>query len=530
MNADKIKLYDTTLRDGTQQWGMSLTVNDKLKITRLLDEFGIPYIEGGWPGANPKDSEYFRRVRALTLKQAKIAAFGSTRRAGSKAEDDRNLLALLHAETPVVTLVGKTWNLHVERVLETTLGENLKMITESVYFMKAQGREVVFDAEHFFDGYKADPRYSLEVLRAAAEGGADWLVLCDTNGGSLPFDVDQIVRQVAAEIKTPLGIHTHNDGGVAAANALAGVTAGCRQVQGTMNGYGERCGNADLVTLIPNLQLKLGLVCVSDQDLKNLTFVSRSISGIANMNDNPHAPYVGANAFAHKGGIHVAAVEKITESYEHVSPDAVGNLRNIVISELSGRGNVRVLAAELGLNIEGHEAEILDRIKDLEQQGYQFENAEGSFELIIRRGEESYEPPFSVQDIMVVSEQKPHNELCVQATVKLTVAGNKMHTAAEGDGPVHALDRALRKALVPYYPELEHVHLSDYKVRILDPDKATKAVTRVLVEAAFDGELWSTVGVSKNIIDASFQALTESYELFLLRRKAAQRLKKKIEA
>jgi 2-isopropylmalate synthase len=520
-DAERILLYDTTLRDGAQQWGITLTVDEKLKVTKLLDDFGIPYIEGGWPGANPKDSEYFRRARELVLVQAKITAFGSTRHASNSVSSDITLQALLAAETPVVALVGKSWSLHVEQVLRTNERENLHMIEESVSFMKKHGKEVVYDAEHFFDGYRANPEYALDTLKAAVQGGADCVALCDTNGGSVPSWVAEVVHIVKEHIGVTLGVHTHNDSELAVANSLVAVEAGCRQVQGTINGYGERCGNANLISIIPALQVKAGYNVVPDASLKRLTGLSRHISEIVNVNQNPHAPYVGASAFAHKGGIHAAAVEKVSESYEHVPPELVGNLRDVVISELSGRGNVRALANELALDVHGREEEVLQEIKELELRGFQFEYAEGSFELYVRRKAQGYAPPFIVEDIMVVSEQNQGIEKLVQATVKLLVKGERMHTAAEGDGPVHALDRALRKALTPLFPDLEKVHLADYKVRILDPDKATDAATRVLIEAASNGDRWSTVGVSKNIIDASFQALSDSYELFLLRSTAS---------
>lgn len=512
-----VLLYDTTLRDGAQQWGITLTVDEKLKVTKLLDSFGIPYVEGGWPGANPKDSEYFRRIRSLNLSQAKITAFGSTRRAGNSVNTDSTLQALLAAETPVVALVGKSWSLHVEHVLRTSERENLQMIEESVSFMKRHGKEVVYDAEHFFDGFRANREYALDTLKAALQGGADCITLCDTNGGSIPSWVIEVVHEVKKHVPAVLGVHTHNDSELAVANSLVAVEAGCKLVQGTINGYGERCGNANLISIIPALQVKEGYSVVPDASIKKLTGLSRQISEIVNVNQNPHAPYVGASAFAHKGGIHAAAVEKVSESYEHVPPELVGNLRDVVISELSGRGNVRALANELGLDVHGREEEVLDEIKELELRGFQFEYAEGSFELYVRRKAQGYTPPFIVEDIMVVSEQNQGIEKLVQATVKLLVKGERMHTAAEGDGPVHALDRALRKALAPLFPDLEKVHLADYKVRILDPDKATDAATRVLIEAASNGDRWSTVGVSKNIIDASFQALSDSYELFLLR-------------
>ncbi|HVR69908.1 MAG TPA: citramalate synthase [Vicinamibacteria bacterium] len=510
-------LFDTTLRDGTQSEGLSLSVEDKLKIATLLDGFGIHYIEGGWPASNPKDSEFFRRAKALKLRQAKLTAFGSTRKAGVRPEDDPNLRALIEAETPAVAIFGKSWRLHVEKVLETTAEENLAMIADSVAFLKRSGREVVYDAEHFFDGYRADPAYALSTVEVAAKAGADWIVLCDTNGGSLPAWVAKVVGEVRARVETPLGAHTHNDGEMAVANALAAVEAGCTQVQGTINGYGERCGNANLVSIIPALQLKMGRRCVPAESLARLTELSRFVSEIANLNPDAHAPYVGASAFAHKGGVHVAAVEKIAESYEHVPPELVGNRRHAVVSELSGRGNVRVRADALGLDARGQEKEVVARVKELENQGYQFEAAEGSFELLVRRSRKGYEPPFEVLAVVVTAARRDGRPMLSEATVKLRVGGETVHTAAEGTGPVHALDRALRKALVPHYPRLAEVRLADYKVRILDPAAATGARTRVLIEAAQGEERWSTIGVSENIIEASGQALADSFELKLLR-------------
>jgi 2-isopropylmalate synthase len=442
--ATDVFLFDTTLRDGTQSEGLSLSVEDKLQIAALLDAFGIHYIEGGWPASNPKDSEFFRRARSLELRHARLAAFGSTRKAGARPEDDANLRALVEADTPAVAIFGKSWTLHVEKVLETTAEENLAMIADSVAWLKKNGREVVYDAEHFFDGYRADPAYALCTVKAASDAGADWIVLCDTNGGSLPAWITRVVGAVRARVATPLGVHTHNDGELAVANALAAVEAGCTQVQGTINGYGERCGNANLVSIIPALQLKMGRRCVPPASLGRLTELSRAVSEIANLNPDPHAPYVGASAFAHKGGVHVAAVEKVAESYEHVPPALVGNRRHAVVSELSGRGNVRVRAEELGLDARGHEKAVVARVKDLENEGYQFEAAEGSFELLVRRGRPDYQPAFEVLDVVVMAQKRDGRPMVSEATVKLRVAGETVHTAAEGSGPVHALDRALR--------------------------------------------------------------------------------------
>lgn len=513
-----VYLYDTTLRDGAQRKGISYTLEDKIRITRLLDDFGISYIEGGWPGSNPKDAEYFQQVQQLTLHNAKICAFGATRRVGLQTDKDPQVLALRDSGAPVITLVGKTWTLHVTEVLRTTLDENLAMIRDTVAYFKGLGREVVFDAEHFFDGYRADADYSLAVLNAAAEAGADWLTLCDTNGGSLPSYIAKVVSVVRDRIAVPVGIHAHNDAELAVANSLAAIEAGAQMVQGTINGFGERCGNANLSSIIPNLLLKLNKDCVDRDNLAQLTDLSRTLCDIANLNPDPHQPYVGAAAFAHKGGIHVAAVERLASSYEHIPPELVGNGREIVISELSGRGNVRLRAAELGLNVSGHEKEVLDAVKEMESQGLQVEAAEGSFELLIRRKLAGYQPPFQILDLVVQSEQRGSAQLCCSlATVKLKVGEQIFHTVAESAGPVQAIDEAMRKALAEIYPQIRKIHLVDFKVRILDPEQATGAMTRVLIEAGHQEKRWSTVGCSRNIIDASSQALADSLELFLLR-------------
>jgi 2-isopropylmalate synthase len=517
-----IQIYDTTLRDGTQREGMALSVADKLRIAHELDAFGIPFVEGGWPGSNPKDAEFFARAREERWEQTTIAAFGATRRAGSRVEDDANIRALLDAETEVVTLVGKSSTLHVEAVLETTRDENLRMIRDSVAYLKSQGRRVFYDAEHFFDGYRLDRAYALATLKAAADAGAECIILCDTNGGSLPSFVGEVVRDVAREIAAPLGIHTHNDAELGVANTLAGVEAGAIQVQGTINGYGERCGNANLISIIANLQLKLGYRVVGDEQLARLSELSRFVAEIANLNPDEHAPYVGRSAFAHKGGIHVAAVAKVESSYQHIDPTLVGNERRVVVSELSGRGNVRMRAEELGLTLNGNERKVLEEVKQRENLGFQYEAAEGSFELLVRRSLPDYRPPFELLDVLVVVEQRGGRAMLAEATVKLRVAGEIVHTAADGCGPVNALDRAMRKALLPAYPELASVHLVDYKVRILDEQSATAATTRVLLEAADGEQRWSTVGCAQNIIEASWQALADSLELPLLRKQAVE--------
>jgi 2-isopropylmalate synthase len=512
-----VRIYDTTLRDGTQREGMSLSVDDKLKIAAELDALGVAYVEGGWPGSNPKDAEFFRRAARLKLRHAKVAAFGSTRHAANSCEADPNIQALVEAATPVVTLVGKSSVLHVERVLETTRDSNLRMIAESVEYLKGLGREVIFDAEHFFDGYRLDSEYALATLEAAADAGADCVVLCDTNGGSLPDEVRETVLAVRARIETPLGIHPHDDSGVAVAIALAAVRAGCTHVQGTINGYGERCGNLDLIPTIANLQLKLGYSCIPPENMRLLTEASHLVAAVANINPDAHAPFVGRSAFAHKGGIHVAAVRKLAESYEHVPPAAVGNETRVVVSELSGRQNVRMRAEALGLTSGGNERALLERIKQLEARGFQFEAADGSFEMLVRRSAADYSPPFELLEFRVIDEKRGPEEAPSQATVKLRVGETVMHTVAEGAGPVNALDNAIRQALMPHYPQLAEVHLADYKVRVVDEHLGTAARPRVLIETSRGEDRWSTIGCSENIIEASWLALWDSLELPLLR-------------
>ena len=512
-----VRLYDTTLRDGTQREGLSLSVDDKVKIARVLDRLGVQYIEGGWPGSNPKDAEFFRRMRAAPPARARIAAFGSTRRAGVHCDDDPSIRALEAAETPVVTLVGKTSTLHVDRVLETSRDENLRMVADSVGWFKRLGREVVYDAEHFFDGWRLDAAYALATLEAAAGAGADVLVLCDTNGGELPDVVAERVLELRERLATPLGIHPHNDAGLAVANALAAVRAGCVQVQGTINGYGERCGNLDLVPLVATLQLKLGYRLLPGDALARLSEVSHFVADVANQHPDPHAPYVGRSAFAHKGGIHVAAIAKVPESYQHVDPGLVGNASRVVVSEVAGRRNVRLRAQELGVAAGEDEAALLQRIKDLEHLGFQFEAADGSFEMLVRRAQPGYRAPFEVDDFTVIVEKRGGDGIRSQATVKLRVGDEVAHTAAEGDGPVNALDCAIRKALLPHYPGLAAVHLVDYKVRIVDEHLGTAARPRVIIESARGAERWSTVGCSANIIEASWLALCDALELALLK-------------
>lgn len=513
-----VLLYDTTLRDGTQREGISLSVDDKIKIALRLDDIGVHYIEGGWPGSNPKDVEFFRRAATLPFKHAKITAFGSTRRKNSQPEEDANLKALLEAETPVVTLVGKSWDLHVRDVLETTMEENLAMIGESVAYCKGMGKEVIYDAEHFFDGYKADPEYALSTVRTAAVNGADCIVLCDTNGGSLPWEVEDIVSEVRNDLpRTQIGIHAHDDAGCGVANSLAAVRAGATQVQGTINGYGERVANANLTTIIPDLQLKMGHASLEPEKLKQLTELSRYVAEVANLTHDDHAPFVGASAFAHKGGIHVAAMLKNGESYQHIDPELVGNQQRSVVSELSGRGNVIDKARQFGLDTESLDVKrVLDDVKTLEARGFTFEGAEASVELMLRRTHPAYVPPFELIDFMVMVQQRRGRGLNAEATVKVRVGPKIMHTVAEGNGPVNALDVALRKALIDVYPQLSSVSLVDYKVRILDSDNATAATTRVLIDSKCGTRRWSTVGASTNIIDASWRALVDSMEYALL--------------
>jgi 2-isopropylmalate synthase len=514
----RVTLYDTTLRDGAQREGISFSVEDKLKIARWLDRLGVAYIEGGWPGSNPKDMAFFERVSELHLQQATVVAFGSTRRAGVAVEEDVNIRAMAAANTPAVALVGKSWDLHVREVLDTSLEENLRLIADSVRYLKGLGREVIYDAEHFFDGYQADPVYAMETLAAAAKAGADVVVLCDTNGGCLPSTVADVVGAVRRAIDTPLGIHAHNDGEMAVANSLVAVEEGVCHVQGTVNGYGERCGNANLCSIIPALKLKLGYDCVTDEQLRVLTEAARYVSEVANLNLYPHQPYVGHSAFAHKGGIHVNAIVKCEESYQHIDPGLVGNHMRVVVSELSGKSNIAYKAQECGLDLPDGTAnrEILQRIKELESQGFQFEGAEGSVELLIRRAQPGYTPPFELLDFHVLVRESHNGNMAAEATVKVRVGDQVMHTAADGNGPVNALDTAVRKALLPFYPSLTDVHLTDYKVRILDGEAGTAAQTRVLIDSASGRRNWSTVGSSTNIIEASWQALVDSLEYALL--------------
>ncbi|MBI2885387.1 MAG: citramalate synthase [Candidatus Omnitrophica bacterium] len=520
----RVELYDTTLRDGAQTERISYSVQDKLRITQKLDELGVACVEGGWPGSNPKDAQFFQLARKLSLKTAVLAAFGSTRHAATAAKD-ANLNALLKAETSVITIFGKTWDLHVRDVLRVPLDENLRMIEDSVRYLKRRGRAVVYDAEHFFDGYRENATYALATLRAAQSAGADTIVFCDTNGGRLPAEISTIISAVRSHLQVPTGIHVHNDCGLAVANSIAAVQAGCRQVQGTINGYGERCGNADLTNLIPVLQLKLGLECLPPQKLKELTEASHFVAEVSNMGQTPNQPFVGATAFTHKGGVHVNAVMKNPRTYEHIDPNLVGNQRKILVSELSGRSAlvVKARALNLALTKDTPEAKrLLSLLQDLEHQGFHFEAAEGSFELLLQRHLKHLKPFFDLESFRIVIEKRG-GQMSSEASIKLRVNGVREHAAAEGDGPVNALDNAIRRALAQFYPTLARMHLTDFKVRVLDEKAGTAAKVRVLIESQDEQDSWGTIGVSENIIEASWQALVDSIEYKLLKDQGSTR-------
>jgi 2-isopropylmalate synthase len=515
----QVKLFDTTLRDGAQTEGISFSLEDKLKITKLLDDFGVHYIEGGWPGSNPKDIEYFKAVKNLKLNSAKIVAFSSTRRPGISVLDDKNIQTLIEAETPAVSIFGKCWDFHVKDALKTTLEENLAMIKETIAYAKKAGREVIFDAEHFFDGYKANKEYALACLKAAEDAGADVLCLCDTNGGSLAFEVSDIVTNVKKEVKTPLGIHAHNDSECAVSVSGMAVYRGCTHVQGTVNGYGERCGNANLCSIIPILKLKIGADCVSDEHLKKLTELSRHVAEIANLPQSAHQPFVGRSAFSHKGGIHVSAVIKHPGTYEHIKPELVGNERRITISELSGVSNLLVKAEAYGVKLEKDSTEaraLIKTLKEMENQGYSFEEGEASFELLVKKTLGGFEPFFELEDFRIETERAAGKGPISTAHVKIKVKGKHLDAASSGDGPINALDGALRKVLENIYPELKTVKLTDYKVRVLDTEAGTAARVRVLIESADEAKVWNTVGVSTNVIEASWLALVDSIEYKLM--------------
>ena len=521
MTSKEIVLYDTTLRDGAQTEGISLSVEDKLQIVQKLDDLGIPYIEGGWPISNPKEAEFFRKAKKLKLKSV-LTAFGSTRKASTHVEKDPQIESLLKAETGVITLFGKSWDFHVTQALKVSLDENLRMIAESVAYLKRHHRQVMYDAEHFFDGYKANPEYALKTLQAAAEAGAATLILCDTNGGSLPSFITTVVTAVRERLSHPLGIHCHNDSDLAVANSIAAVEAGVVQVQGTINGYGERCGNANLCSILPLLQLKLGYKCVEPKNLETLVEVSHFVAEVCNMKPDDHQPFVGDSAFAHKGGVHINAMMKDSRTYQHIPPSALGNKTRLLVSELGGRAAVRASAKSYQLDSDDPKQEdrFLEMVRAKEAQGYHFEMAPGSYELLMRRHyKERFKEFFTLEKFSVLVERTPEGGLTSQATIKLRVDGKAEHIVAEGDGPVNALDRALRKALVPFYPSVNQMHLVDFKVRVLESQAGTAAKVRVLIQSQDEKDSWWTMGVSENIIEASWAALVDSIEYKLLKDK-----------
>ncbi len=526
--SNKVYVYDTTLRDGSQAQDVSFSLQDKLRITEKLDELGVHYIEGGFPGSNPKDSAYFAEVRKLKLRHARIAAFGSTHHPSKTPATDNNLRLLLESKAPVVTLVGKTWDIHVTKVLRTTLPHNLKLIKDSTRYMKPKVDEVVFDAEHFFDGYKTDPLYAMECIEAALAGGADWVTLCDTNGGALIHEIHDITARVKTRFGCRVGIHVHNDGALAVANTLSAVQAGARQVQGTINGLGERCGNADLTAIIPNLQIKMGYKCVSGAQIKAMRDVSLFVSEMANLKPNLHQPFVGQAAFAHKGGLHVDAVLKNPATYEHISPDQVGNQRHVIISDLAGKASIQAKATEYGIDLKPDDPvakQVLGTIKELESQGFAFEGADGSLEILIKKAKGHWKKYFDVLRARVIVSVSNNKEPQYSEAVVMvkTPDGDVHYAVAEGNGPVNAMDKAFRQALVKYYPELKEVKLLDFKVRILDETEGTSAKTRVLIESGDeDGNKWGTVGVSENVIEASWQALIDSID-YKLHKKPARK-------
>jgi 2-isopropylmalate synthase len=517
----EVKVYDTTLRDGTQGEDIAFSVEDKLRITERLDELGVHYIEGGWPGSNPRDIKYFQEVAAIPLSKAKVVAFGSTCRKGTAPEKDANIRALLETKAGVITIFGKSWDIHPLIAMDMSLDENVELIAKSITFLKKQVPEVIYDAEHFFDGFKGNKTYALATIKAAQEAGADCIVLCDTNGGTLTFDLAEIVKEVKGVIKTPLGIHCHNDSNLAVANTIMAVKEGVTQVQGTINGLGERSGNADLCSIIPSLQLKMGIRCLTDDRLRRLKDVSGFVSELANLPHDKHQPYVGDSAFAHKAGVHVSAIRKSPLTYEHIRPELVGNMQRILISDLSGEANVLAKAEEFNINLRKGDPttkKILVALKELENQGFQFEGAEGSFELLIKKAVGRHKKFFDLLGFRVIVEKRgEESPPFSEATIMVRVGDQVEHTAAEGNGPVNALDNALRKALEKFYPELMDVRLLDYKVRVLSAREGTGASTRVLIES-WDGKTrWGTVGVSENIIEASWQALVDSIDYKLLK-------------
>lgn len=515
-----IKIYDTTLRDGTQGEEVHFSAEDKLKIAKRLDEIGIAYIEGGWPGSNPKDERFFYLVKRDEFKNSKITAFGSTRKAGIRCEQDTNIQALLNAETSVVTIVGKTWDMHAEEILSVSLDENLRMIDETIGYLKKKGKEVIFDAEHFFDGYKNNPSYALKCLMVAEDAGVDTIVLCDTNGGTMPHELGNIIKEVKSSVSTPLGIHAHNDCGLAIANSISAVLSGVEMVQGTVNGYGERCGNADIITLVCNLQIKMGYSCIEKEKLSHITELSRFVSEVANIPPFGRSPFVGKSAFAHKGGIHVHAIARNPSAYEHIDPEMVGNRRRVLVSDLSGKSNIELKSRELGIELGGNgydSRKIVEEIKRLEDQGFQFDAAEGSLELLLRKITGQFKDPFKLESFRVTVEKDRNGPATAHSTIKISVGNEEEITAAEGDGPVSALDNALRKALNKFYPQIKEMGLVDFKVRVIDGSRGTGAKVRVQIESRDKKNIWSTIGVSENIIEASWQALSDSIQYKLLK-------------
>ena len=530
---DEVLLYDTTLRDGTQGENITFSADEKIKIALRLDDFGIHYIEGGWPGSNPKDMQFFDLAKRVDFRQARLVAFGSTRKPGIAPEEDDNLKALVASKTPTVAIFGKSWNLHVRKIMNNSLEENLAMIGDSISFLKSNDFEVVYDAEHFFDGYKNNADYALQTLHVAVEGGADFVVLCDTNGGTLPFEIESIIKDVKKAINekrlttpgyssVPLGIHAHNDCGLAVANSITALHTGAVMVHGTINGYGERCGNADLTSVIPVIGLKMNRPCISELNLEKLKTLSRYVSETANQVPLNTQPFVGKSAFAHKGGIHVSAIMKIPMAYEHMEPSLVGNQRRVLVSDLAGKSNIEFKAKELGIELGGNgydSKKIVSEIKQLEQQGYQFDVAEGSFKILMEKFTDQFEPLFRLESFRVTIEKDKDGPCSSQATVKISVGGKQEITAAEGYGPVSALDNALRKALDKFFPDLDTMRLVDFKVRVIDGGRGTAAKVRVFIESRDQDEIWSTIGVSEDIIEASWQALADSFQFKLANEK-----------
>jgi len=518
-----LKLYDTTLRDGTQAEDIAFTVEDKIRIVKKLDALGIHYIEGGWPGSNPRDLQFFNEIKNYSLSQAKMAAFSSTAHPHTSPDKDKNIKEVLRAQTPVVTIVGKSWDIHVRETLGITLEENLKIIFDTISFLKKHVSEVIFDAEHFFDGFKKNPNYALKVIKIATSAHADWLILCDTNGGSMPYEVQEVIRIVKKEkLPVPLGIHCHNDSEMAVANSIVAVKEGVTQVQGTINGFGERCGNANLCSIIPTLRLKLGIPCISDEKLTKLRETSRFVYELANFQPPNHQPFVGDSAFAHKGGLHVHAIQKKSETYEHIRPELVGNHQRVLLSDLSGKSNIIFKAKDLGIKVGSKDPVViatLEKLKNLEHQGYQFEGAEASFELLLKKALGLQKKYFDLVGFRIISEKRKEDENpLAEATIMIQVGGKIEHTAALGNGPVNALDNAIRKALEKFYPQLKDMELVDYKVRVLSSgEEGTGAKVRVLIESSDNHDKWGTVGLSENIIEASWQALVDSINYKLLK-------------